>query len=126
MKRRNWKMWAAGIALVIVFATGVGQSLLWPMQSEAEQKAALIHEEMTWDQVLELLGPRWSRRDPPADEFGWKQCDKSFLKVAFGPSEERVRCVVSVSAEPPLRYHRIHLLTRLRRTLARAFPFLAE
>ena len=119
-------MWVAGIALVIVFAAGVGQSLLWPMQSEAEQKAALIHEEMTWDQVLELLGPPWSRRDPPADEFGWYQGDKSFLKVAFGPSEEGVRCVVSISADPPLLYHRIHPLTRLRRTLARVFPFLAE
>jgi hypothetical protein len=110
-----------GLALVALLAGGIGAALLWPMSSEAEQMAALIHEGMTQQQVEKIVGPHEGRAwfsegwGCVPDGREWRFQDGSALQIGFCPN------ITSINVAPP-----DPPLPRLRRTLARAFPFLGE
>jgi hypothetical protein len=122
------------LALVALLAAGTGVALLWPTPSEAERMAERIEVGMTFRQVAKVVPPppqgRWSANflgDP--FEIGWDQDDGSTLFIEFATPEEgelmngKFARVAAVRTTPP---PPVHPLTRLRRTLARAFPFLGE
>jgi hypothetical protein len=145
MKRRR-RILLLGLALALLLAGGIGAVLLWPLPSEAERTAARIEVGTLWDQELELLarpGQRYladsdyreramlatgsPRRRPAVDltaiDSGtrrWRYVDGSTLNVT---RDLEGCCVTSVFTTPP---PPVHPLTRLRRTLARALPFLGE
>jgi hypothetical protein len=120
-------MWVAGIALAQLLVIGVDVALLWP--SEAEWVAARIDAGMRRDQVWEVVNPSPSAWQPPStffDESPWvlNYADGSILTIEFTPPVEGWHARVAlVSSTPP---PPVHPLTRLCRTLARAFPFLGE
>jgi hypothetical protein len=119
MKRRSWKVWLAGIALAQLLFIGVDVAL-WPMPSEAERAATRLHEGMAREQVLEVVSEDHPGHGRPCGEQ-WHFDDESILFVYYdGVSDNRV--IVIHVATP----HPVPPLTRLRRTLARAFPFLKE
>jgi hypothetical protein len=125
MKRRSWKVWVAGIALVQLLVLGVDVALLWP--SQAEQIASRLREGMTETEVEEAVGRLGGLK---VETTGWKDYRPSFddgssLTVEMVRSERlgqewRVRSFRVVPSAPA------HPLTRLRRTLARVFPFVAK
>jgi hypothetical protein len=127
MKRRTWKVWVAGIALAQVLVLGVDMALLWPC--EAEMAAVRLEVGTPMEQTMKVVHARegpYSRMifSEPGEAViigpaHWIFDDSSNLFVTFD-SENRV---VSVHPEPP---SPIHPLTRLRRTLGRILPFLAE
>jgi hypothetical protein len=135
MKRRR-KVWDAGLSLFLLLALGVAAALLWPLPSEAEQKAAIIQEGMVSEKVAELLrggmhvdsnlipiGDLVYGVDGPFYEEGWTQNDGSTVFIKFkvvGVDHSRVASVCTTPADP------IHPMTRLRRSLARFFPALKE
>jgi hypothetical protein len=124
--RLRWKVWLAGIALAQLLVVGV-EVALWPTPSEAERLATRVRLGMTKDEARRALDGY-----DPYELRGWDSgfwchfADQSDLNVGLrrdaGP--KGVRDTVSfihtgtAPPEPPL--------TRLRRTLARVFPFLAE
>ena len=128
MNRRSWKVWVAGISLAQLLVIDVDVAVLIP--SEAERAAAKIEVGMTWEQATQLLpalsttlGERVSivaYRVPvplsgPFFEFF---DDGSVLTVTLDVSGACVETIQPTRATHPL--------TRLRRTLARVFPALAE
>jgi hypothetical protein len=122
MKRRNWKVWVAGIALAQLLIVEVDAALLIPSpQSKAEQAASQITIGMVVGKRFALPGASWG------GGFGTMQLwherysfnDGSILWVGVN-SEDAITSVTVSRAEP------IHPLTRLRRALARVFPFLGE
>jgi hypothetical protein len=125
MKRRSWKVWVAGIALAQLLVLGVDVALLWP--SEAEQIASRLREGMTESEVEEAvggLGPGYVIRTG-REIYHPSFDDGSSLAVVMVWSGRlgegyRVGSFEVVPSAPA------HPLTRLRRTLARAFPFLRE
>jgi hypothetical protein len=127
--RKRWKVWATGLALALLLAAGAGAALLWPTPNEAERMAALIRPGMKWGEVEAVLGPPPMKVvgadvvGGPANAFGWSQSDGSMLIFSFGPHGERFGQVMEIRTRPPAP---VPPLTRLRRTLARAFPFLAD
>jgi hypothetical protein len=119
MSRRR-RILLLGVALVALAFVGTVAVVLWPLPpSEAEQKAELIRVGMPRSEVNELLGS--STRWTVANVFNGK--DGSQLVVVFPHRLDLGHCVVSFHTIPP---PPVHPLTRLRRTLARALPFLGE
>jgi hypothetical protein len=118
-------VWVAGIALVQLLVIGVDVALLWP--SEAEQIASRLREGMTEtevDKAIAGLGVGYVVSTCRIYHYRWFD-DESSLVVVMVRSEPlgqewRVRSFRVVSSAPD------QPLTRLRRTLARAFPFLGE
>jgi hypothetical protein len=138
MKRRSWKVWVAGIALVQALVILFDEAVLWPMPSEAEQQVASVAVGMSqWEVLVMFLSPgdhtpRHGRSGEPlprttiiADNYSCllEFQDGSQLHVTFGRRRGFDQHVTSISTTPAAP---VHPLTRLRRTLARVFPFLAE
>jgi hypothetical protein len=128
--RNRWKLWTAGIALAQLLVIGADVAL-WPMPSEAEQRAASIDMEMKWvDAVMPSAtygrsGSPWPHATFMADSDTcfWGFQDGSGLRVTFRGRMFSAQRIESISIMPP---DPVHPLIRLRRTLARVFPFLAE
>jgi hypothetical protein len=129
--RKSWRLWAAGMALVLVLALGVGVALLWPIPSEAERKAALICDGMTYNEASTSLGEtsfawestQYDQRgviSKASTVFCYRYPDQSGLRV-FVDSNSGLVDDVFIDDFPS-----VPLLTRLRRTLARIFPALKE
>jgi hypothetical protein len=130
-----------GLALVAMLTAGVGAALLWPTPSDAEQMASQLRVGMTMGQVgqvSEYLGgsdpfiltsgravpPGRSSTlitfdDPGRSTRGVVFLDGSSITIAIDGGG----LIGHIKTTPPAP---IHPLTRLRRTLARAFPFLGE
>ena len=126
MKRRSWKIWVAGIALAQLLVVGVEVALLWPDRSEAEEAAAPIQVGMTAEQYQEvhksIANSRWTEivGGSSYEAYDYMFDDGSRLVVTVQPINGAVTSIRASASKtvPPL--------TRLRRTLARALPFLAE
>jgi hypothetical protein len=118
-----------GLALVAGLAGGIVATLLWLAPCDAERFAAKIGAGMRRDEVLKVVNPPpsvWQPSSTFLDESPWvlNYFDGSILSVEFTPPVEGGRVwVTSVRTTPP---PPVHPLTRLRRTLARALPFLGE
>ena len=109
--------------------------LLWSMPSEAQRAAWTMHLGMTWQQVDSQMGQhvkRYPSHDGHPSLLGLKRLvvytfgDGSTLGVTLQrPSQEETAVfrVTSIETAPP---PPAHPLTCLRRTLARALPFLGE
>jgi hypothetical protein len=151
MKRRSWKVWVAGIALVQLLVIGVDVALLWPEMSEVDELATFVRPGMTEEQVYGLVGEHmpgrlvwvWGAvgRELWRPETGWAEVwtlrhrfaptlptDKTRKTLFFEDGSKLIVYfqgdnVISVDTTPP---PPTHPLTRLRRTLAGVFPFLAE
>jgi hypothetical protein len=120
MKRRRRNL-LLGLSLALL-AVGVVGLLLWPTPSEAEWVAALLHEGMTREQVLEVISE--GHRGYIAGLYDYWDCsDGSILRVYYDRSPDRVFYVINISADPPPPEPP---MIRLRRTLARVLPFLEE
>ena len=124
MRRRSWKVWVAGIALVQSLVIGVDIALLWPTPTEADRMAAMIHKGMAMSFVAEMEEMQpvgWATRDASgrglsrfsARNFG----DGSCILVLYD-QDSRVASVATGPTDAPL--------TRLHRTLARVLPLLGE
>jgi hypothetical protein len=123
MKRRSWKVWVAGIALVLLLGAGAGAALFWSVPSKAEQLAARLRVGMTGLEVNEVLLDQQYYLEADPFALRYDQDDGSELYVEWDvqdawPSKVTAIRPTPLPTDPPL--------TRLRRTLARAFPFLAE
>jgi hypothetical protein len=122
MKRRNWKVWVTGIVLVQLLVIGADVAL-WPVPSEAEQAAGRMKVGETLDET-DL--PFFSRMDAFGNLSGYRAqpafSDGSSLElmVSFRQDGEILDSVEVLRPNP------IHPMTRLRRTLARVFPYLAD
>jgi hypothetical protein len=127
MKRRNWQVWAAGLALVALLAGGLAVTALWPTPNQAEQAAARIDVGMSWAEARDVVRPIAGESavvtsrgtlDEPVP-VGWTFADGSGLVIDYD-EDDRVSSVSTalVAPDPPL--------ARLRRTLARVFPFLLK
>src|SRR5437660_1440712 len=129
MNRGHWKVWVAGIVLVQLLVIVVAV-LLWPTPCEAEWWAALIRVGMTEEEAKGVLGSEPSEFLPRSPRSGpyrltWTFGDDSTLCVCSDRNEKIL---------PPMMVNRIDVwrptpvppLTSLRRTLARALPFLGE
>jgi hypothetical protein len=130
MKRRYWKVWVAGIALVLMLLLGVVVSLLWPEPSgEAGRVAKQIHIGMMYTDALAVLDLNKAKREL----YGPRDVDGAVKKTSASFTfEDRSEIMLQwdlsgrislVSAGLPRQFHP---LTRLRRTLARVLPFLGE
>jgi hypothetical protein len=120
---------------VLLLALGLDTALPRPVPSDAERAAVKVEAGMTLPQAQEAaaakapgLIPHSSMWGPDPREEGPEDylCfygDGSALVITFGPAREGGRRVVAVAPTPP---DPVHPLTRLRRTLARAFPFLGK
>jgi hypothetical protein len=130
-----------GLAAVLLLAFGLGASLLWPTPSEAERMASQLRVGMTMGQVgrvNEYLGgsdpliltsgrvvapgeftSRIVFDDPGRSERGIVFNDGSSIIITLSENGP----VASIRTTPP---EPVSPLTRLRRTLARALPFLGE
>jgi hypothetical protein len=148
MNRRRWKVWVAGIALVQLLVIGVEVALLWPdPPSEVEEKAALIRVGMSWKEALDRMCSvtpaselrlvpvaRLHERDGVGVIVGmrWLLSDSSEVRLTFESyvQPDVPSYIRQVETTPPPPYSPppppIHPLTRLRRTLARALPFIGE
>jgi len=103
------------LALLVI---GVVIALLWPTPCEADRKAALIRVGMTRSQARELVSSdSIARVNEKMPTTGWHYSDGSGLTIHCAGSEPHHR-VERIQIFPP------DSLIRLRRTLARAFPFL--
>jgi hypothetical protein len=128
MKRRSWKVWVAGITLAQVLVIGADSILLWPTPSEAEKVAARLEIGMNWVDVIAPFlssgsGMPWHCTTFIANNSS-ASCtfqDGSQLRVTLAHRFDQP--ITSISTTPP---GPIHPLTRLRRLLARALPFLGE
>jgi uncharacterized protein YndB with AHSA1/START domain len=123
---RRWMLLLA-VAVFALLANGLAIAARWPTPSEAERKAALLRVGMSWDETFVLMAPRWPMTYLGNEAgtrlyIGWPQSDGSQITVTFVPVEEGGRRALSIRTTPPP----VHPLTRLRRTLARAFPFVGE
>jgi hypothetical protein len=124
--RKRWKLWAAGMALVLVMV-GVGVLLLlWPATPLAEQKAPLIHEGMTYSQVQAVIGSPGASGPPRQypTTIWWGFSDGSSVAVEYLLDEATQQGVVARVRTLPA--YSVPPLTRLRRTLARIIPALGE
>jgi hypothetical protein len=106
MNRRR-RILLLGLALLLL-AGGIGAALLWPRPpGEAEQKAGMIHEGMSFDQVAAMVNSNsFVAPAAPKDglgyiEFGWGYDDFSVLYVSFGSTEVGPLRVVAVRTSPP-------------------------
>ncbi len=128
--KQSWKPWLTGIALVQLLVVGIHLAMLWPMPSEAERVATLLHEGMTDTRAREVVGSRPSLAvaSPGGGEdvlpattltLYWRFADGSQLSVACG-AYRLVRTIETSPAAP------LPPLTRLRRALARILPFASE
>jgi hypothetical protein len=116
MNRRSWKVWVAGISLVLLLIVGIGVAV-WPTPSEAQKKAAMIYVGMTESHLYETLNPLPPTSTSLKTHGAWRFDDGSILNVGYD-KEQRVDWIRARPADPPL--------TRLRRNLAGVFPFLAD
>jgi hypothetical protein len=126
--KRSWKLWVTGIAVVQLLVIGVDMALLWPMPSEAEQLVVQIRPGMSANDVINLAGKYsgfMAVRDGPLLWASWHFQDGSGFALDFKASLENHSvvilpvCYVSPAQSVPTQI-------RLRRTLARVLPFLAE
>jgi hypothetical protein len=125
-----------GLAALLLLALGIRSAIVWQEPiSEAEKAASRIEVGMTADQALQLAEPSFTgvNGGTPSlwepDESGrpplvrgtyfWVYRDGSVLTTAI---DQPGGIVTSVQT----RQNPINPLTRLRRTLAHAFPFLTE
>jgi hypothetical protein len=135
MNRRSWKVWVASLALALLLAAGGAALMPLLLGSQADQAAAMLEVGMPWQSAIETLrtiegayNPRRGQLfvlgpQPSEHVEVWVFRDLSSLHVTFrgtGPDELVVIGVRSVPTPPP------PWVSDLRRTLARAFPFLAE
>jgi hypothetical protein len=117
-----------GPLLIALLVAGLAVAILWPMPSEAEQEAAKL-EVGTMLKEMEWFHPPCTNYAVMAGGVRFEFADGSTLTLGLGAEGlgvERPRCVVfvrSIRVTPPAP---VDPLTRLRRTLARVFPFLAE
>jgi hypothetical protein len=120
MNRRSWKVWVAGIALVQLLVIGV-QVALWPQPSEAERWAERIRVGLTQEERRE-----WEDGVPTNIT-----CTGIITYVYRFPDGSSLSCSPSASTSDSTNVvvwpgDRVPTLTRLRRTLARAFPILGK
>jgi hypothetical protein len=123
MKRQ--RILLLGLAFALLLAVGVGVTAWWPAPSEAESAAARVEAGETWRRVA----TRENRTALFPVEFG-KPDGKKRVELAYADGscltltcDGRDGTVISIHTTPP---DPVHPLNRLRRTLARAFPFLKE
>jgi hypothetical protein len=129
-----------GLLLIVLLVGGLAAAVLWPTPSEAKREAALLHVGMNIDEAFKLLGPGEVREfhtitpqlipgsKEPDFALVWLQRDGSTLIADVGhllgnPEEGFYREIASIRTTPAAP---ADPLTRLGKTLARAFPFLAE
>jgi hypothetical protein len=119
--------WVAGIVLVQLLVIEVDVALLWP--SEAKVAAERVHLGMSEQEVSSSFDSRIYRECVQSLSYkGFCYCfsDGSCLYVKMHWHEVvDGECVFRVTS---IRHYSLPVppLTRLRRTLARALPFLAE
>jgi hypothetical protein len=123
--RKRRRILLIGLALVLLLACGLGAALDWPQpSSEAEQKAGMIDEGMSFDQVAAMVNsnafvpPAAPKDGPGYIDFGWSYDDYSVLYVSFGSPEVGPLRVVAVRTTPPV--------SRLRRELEGLFFLLGK
>jgi hypothetical protein len=120
MDRRRWKLWVVGIALAQLLIIGV-EVAQWPTPDEAEMLAAKIAVGATREQVAKALRlsevPTVKTRATEVTIHYFD--DGSECEIRFDSNS--LVYAVRIAPSPP-----VPPLTRLRRTLARAFPFLGE
>jgi hypothetical protein len=131
--RKRWKLLAAGLALELLLVVGLAVAVLWPSPpSVAEREAMAIRAGMTPDQVkkaVDSLPDTGGRTIAVAGAIGepselskWVYNDGSWLSFEY-EREGDARRVRGIHVTRPSRNDP---LTRLRRTLALAFPFLGK
>jgi hypothetical protein len=130
-----------GLALVVLLAVGVGVAAFWPMPSEAERMASQLQVGMTMEQVGQVdeylggsdpliltsggyVAPGEITRRIVFDDLGRSKRgivfnDGSSITITLS-GDGPVASIRTTSPDP------VHPLTRLRRTLARVFPFVGE
>jgi hypothetical protein len=130
MKRRSWKVWVAGIALVQALVIGADVAVLWPIPTEAERKAEMIQigSLLSPESAEQLFGPSRWRTGCDGTEVTysrqiWRFDDGSQLTIDISNRSNTDYSVQDVQSSPA---RPVPTLTRLRRTLARILPFLAE
>jgi hypothetical protein len=120
MKRRNWKLWVAGIALAQVLVLGADLSL-WPLLGEAEQAASRVNVGMAGAHWRGLVGGRLLASAPVkrGELHSYRFGDGSTLWVVTDYAGAlEVTKVWPPTPVPPT--------TCLRRRLACVLPFLGE
>jgi hypothetical protein len=125
MKRRSWKVWVAGIALMQLLVIEIDAVLLWPEPpSEAEKWAERIRGGMS-DADRVALFRHCCGGGGTLNSFVnlYSFQDRSELVIGGMRGSDEMEEMQSVRATPA---HPIPPLTRLHRALARVFPFLAD
>jgi hypothetical protein len=124
MTRRR-RILLLGLAVLLLLAGGLVAAVLWPTPSEGEQWAAKFRVgmalEQAWDEFHEDVG--WLPGNIGGGSTYGRWCkDGSFVILTINwPEQSRGRAIVTaIVTTPP---DPVHPLTRLRRTLALAFPF---
>jgi hypothetical protein len=132
MRRRRWKLWAAGLALVALLAGGLAVTVLWPTPSQAEQAGANIDLGMSWEEAREVVRSAPGASDvalalvvahkavEPSRPWHWTFADGSTLTVHHDHTDDRVSSVRTTPATP------VHPFDRMRGTLSRLFPALGK
>src|SRR5947209_4865856 len=96
------------LVLVALLAVRAGVILGPQLPGEAEQKADLIHEGMSFEQVVAVAKSRYAVPRPAPEggpgymEFGWHYDDYSVLYVSFGSLEVGPLRVVAFRTTPPV------------------------
>jgi len=122
-RRRTLLLALALVMFLIVFS--LRYTSLWPAENEASRFAASIKVGTPMQDIEARLSSLRKHDDfqrvGSTLEFAWTCSDGSILVISY---ESRNDCpIVRVGAAPP---PPVPLLTRLRRDLARVFPFLKE
>jgi hypothetical protein len=135
--RKRRRILLLGLAVLVLLAGGIGAALLWPQPPcDAERMAALIRVGMTPEEVYDEQlhfnrSPEFGPLPRPVfviEDFGTKekeaipQTDGSAVFITWDENGDDLR-VAAVRARLP---RPVPALTRLRRTIARALPFIGE
>jgi hypothetical protein len=85
---------------------------------------------MNHKDLVRLFGKAWDEKGYPKDKDGvikrestWRHPDGSTLTISFGPEREGKLTATSIRTTPAAL---VDPLTRLRRILARVFPFIGD
>jgi hypothetical protein len=125
IRRRPWLL---GLLLIVLLVGGSAVAVFWPSPTDADQWTALVHTGVNHQDLVRLFGKAWEEKGYPKDKDGvikrestWHYPDGSTLTITFGPEREGKLNATSIQTTPAAP---VHPLTRLRRTLARIFPFI--
>jgi hypothetical protein len=117
----SWKVWAVGLALVLLLAAGVGVAAMRRDPCGADELASKIEIGMPLEEAEALLGLNifsYIKEDSGTYISGTFP-DSSLVVIQSDP----VGRVESVRVQPP---QPDPPLTRIHRNLARVFPFLGK